>query len=80
MTADLESQVRQIAADVLEVPVAEVTPASSPETIAGWDSVRHLTLVLAIEEAIDLQFAPEEIEQMASIGAILATVSGRRDS
>jgi acyl carrier protein len=67
MSASLIDRVRGIAADVLEVPAAQISLHSSPETIDTWDSVHHLNLVLALEQEFGLQFEPEEIDQMKDI-------------
>ena len=71
MSASLFDRVRNIAADVLEVPATKLTADSSPETIETWDSVHHLNLVLALEQEFNLQFEPEEIDQMKNIQHIL---------
>jgi acyl carrier protein len=71
MTEPLVDRVRGIAADVLEVPATKIGPESSPETIDTWDSVHHLNLVLALEQEFNLQFEPEEIDQMKDIQQIL---------
>jgi acyl carrier protein len=77
MPALLLDRVRGIAADVLEVPAAKISPDSSPETIDAWDSVHHLNLVLALEQEFNLQFEPEEIDQMQDIRHILAILENR---
>ncbi len=64
----LLDRVRSIAADVLEVPLAQLTPDSSAETIESWDSVHHLNLVLALEQEFKIQFEPEEIDQLNNVG------------
>jgi acyl carrier protein len=71
MSAPLFDRVRTIAADVLEVPAVNISAESSPETIDTWDSVHHLNLVLALEQEFNLQFEPEEIDQMKDIQHIL---------
>jgi len=71
MSEPLLDRVRSIAADVLEVPTATITPATSPEDLDTWDSVHHLNLVLALEQEFNLQFEPEEIDQMKDIQHIL---------
>lgn len=71
MSAPLFDRVRAIAGDVLEVPASTISPDSSPETIETWDSVHHLNLVLALEQEFNLQFEPEEIDQMKDIQHIL---------
>ncbi len=58
-----------------EVPLAQINPDSSPQNIENWDSVRHLNLVLALEQDFSLQFEPEEIDQLNNVGEIVTVVS-----
>jgi acyl carrier protein len=71
MTAPLIDRVLRIAADVLEVPAANISLQSSPESLDTWDSVHHLNLVLALEQEFNVQFEPEEIDQMKDIQHIV---------
>jgi len=77
MSAELLEWVRRIAGDIFHLEPAQISGSSSPEEIAVWDSVQHLNLVLALEEAFSLQFEPEEMDQMKSIGQI-AEMVGRK--
>jgi acyl carrier protein len=77
MSAPLFERVRSIAADVLEVPATKISADSSPETIETWDSVHHLNLVLALEQEFNLQFEPEEIDQMKDIQHILEILGSK---
>jgi acyl carrier protein len=77
MTAVLFDRVRRIAADVLEVPEARITVDSSSENVETWDSVHHLNLTLALEQEFNLQFEPEEIDEMSNLRNILS-VLGRK--
>lgn len=70
-------RVREIAADILQVPAEQITPSSSPETIPSWDSVQHLNLVLALEQEFDLQFEPEEIDKMKNIEQLLDVLGSK---
>ena len=71
-------QIRSLAADVLGVDVSQLSASSSPETVDAWDSVQHLSLVLAFEQEFDIQFEPEEIEAMKTLGGIAAIVDRKR--
>jgi acyl carrier protein len=66
-----------VAADVLSVSPDLLSEHSSPKTVENWDSVRHLNLVLALEDRFAVQFAPEEMEQMESIGQITSLVEAK---
>jgi acyl carrier protein len=70
----LSDEVRQLAADIFSVPLEQVTLESSPDSIGNWDSLQHLNLVLGLEQAFQLEFAPEEIERMVTIETIVALV------
>jgi len=77
MSSSHTERVRQIAADVFNLPLAQITPETSPQTVEHWDSVQHLNLVLALEQELGLEFLPEEIEQMKNVGAIVTLVDGK---
>lgn len=74
---DLMNQVCGIAADVFQVDPSRLSAQSSPETVEAWDSVQHLNLVLALETNFGLQFEPEEMDRMNSIGQIAALLENK---
>jgi acyl carrier protein len=78
MTNDVLGQVRQIVADIFNVDPREVTSASSPETIETWDSLQHLNLVVALEQAFEVELVPEEIEQMLSVESIVTLLRAKQ--
>jgi acyl carrier protein len=70
-----QDRVRQIIADVLEVPVARLRDDMAPDTTPGWDSLRHLDLVTALEDELSIQFAPEDVDSMRCVGDVLHAVA-----
>ena len=75
MNEQILRRVREIAGDVLTV---EVTADSSPATVESWDSVKHLNLMLALEEEYGFQFLPEEMDEAKSVGDIAKLVAAKR--
>ena len=73
--SSLASRIYGIASDVFNVPISQIGPESSPETIESWDSVHHLNLILALEQAFNLQLEPVEIDRMNSMNAVFAILS-----
>lgn len=80
MTTSVADTVLTIASDVLGVPANQVTLDASPQSVANWDSVQHLNLVLAVEQAFDLTFEPEELDRMKSLRDVVALVQEKRAS
>jgi acyl carrier protein len=56
----MEADLRQLMADVFGVDVGQITEDASIDTIDAWDSVRHLNLVLALEERFAVSFTEQE--------------------
>jgi len=71
---DVADRIRSIVAAVLRVPADTLADTTSPDTVAGWDSLNHMQLVLALEEEFGVQFAVDDMEAMYDVGAIVATV------
>jgi acyl carrier protein len=70
-----ESRLKQIVADVLEVDLDRVDSDLSMDTVEGWDSLRHMHLVLAIEEELDVTIPDEEAANITSWPLIKLVVS-----
>jgi len=73
----VEQRVRQTIADVLGLPVEEITAASSRKNTAEWDSFKHVEVIMAIESEFNARFSVEEIEAFKSCGDILKAVAAR---
>jgi acyl carrier protein len=54
-------------AAVLSLPEEELHDDASPDSIPSWDSVAHLNIVVAVEEAFGTSFSPEETMEMTSV-------------
>ena len=45
---DVEQRVRSVLADVFGLDAAAIGPDTSTDTVEGWDSLHHLTVVLSL--------------------------------
>ena len=55
--------------------VTRLSESDSPETIDGWDSMNHLSLMLALEDEFGVSFDAEDIANLVSVGAIRRRLS-----
>ena len=74
----MRQKVFEIVARIMGVPVEAVTSESSPETLANWDSLRHMKLILAIEESLDIQFNDEDIVSIMNVQDLLSRLEAKR--
>lgn len=74
MTDEIEERVRGVLVDVFGLDAAEVGPDTSMDTVEAWDSLQQLSVVLALEEELELSFTDDETVEMVSFPLIVATV------
>lgn len=61
-----ENKLKDVIAAMLRVPATEIGPESSMDTIDSWDSLRHMNLVLALEEEFGVFVPDEEAAEITS--------------
>ena len=71
-------RLRRIFADVFGVEQASVNEGTSTQTLAAWDSISHIGLMLAVEAEFVVQFEPGEIGQLNSFQAIATRLAAAR--
>jgi acyl carrier protein len=77
MTEDeIYSRLQEIFDNVFMEQV-KVTPMLSAKDVEEWDSVQHVSLVLAIEEAFGLRFRVGEVEATKNVGDLANLIASR---
>ena len=66
-----------IVADVLEVDADQLADTASPATLGNWTSIRHLQLVVTLEEVYGLSFSRNEIKAFRTIGDIRSALTAK---
>lgn len=66
----IEVRLRRVMAAVFPVDVVDLKDTDSTATIAEWDSVGHLQLMMALEAEFGIAFSPDEMAELTSLGAI----------
>ena len=62
------ARLQPIFQEVLENPTLEVVRESNAMTVDGWDSLAHVNLIAAVEEAFGVRFALGELEELRCVG------------
>ena len=65
--AGVQDKVKQIIVDQLGVEESEVTPNSSFVDDLGADSLDRVELIMAFEEAFDIEIPDEQAEKIATV-------------
>jgi acyl carrier protein len=73
----VDEKVEGLLADVLQVPAAEITDDLSMKDVEAWDSLKHMELVVSLEQTFGLQLTFDEIVAMQSVGEIKRVMRGK---
>lgn len=71
----MEARLKAVLAATLNVPAEQIDVNASPATIAQWDSLKQMQVMLAVEDEFGVQFADDDIHQLTSYSAILSRLA-----
>ncbi len=67
----MEEQVKRIMADVLDLDDGAIDENTGRDNVDAWDSMKHITLCLALEEEFKVSFEVQEIETITTYADVL---------
>ncbi len=71
----MREDLKEVLENVLDVD--SISESDSAKTVRNWDSVRHLNLILALEERFGISFEADEIPELVSVRAIAHAIDRR---
>ena len=74
----MKTKILKIMSEVFEMDTHDFPSIVNQEEIDVWDSLRHLNLIVELEEAFEVSYDPEEISQMTSLDKILEVTNSKK--
>ncbi len=74
MKNNIKMMITDIMAAVFELENNLIDEKTSVESLEAWDSLKHLQLIVAIEEEFDIEIPDEKVLQMKNYQTVLDTV------
>ena len=76
MTSDIHGQLQAVFQEVFTDDL-ELRDDLTADNVEGWDSLRHITLIYAIEDEFGIEFAQEEMVDMANVGELKRRIAAK---
>tara|TARA_Y100000590_G_C15167323_1_gene805966 strand:+ start:214 stop:456 length:243 start_codon:yes stop_codon:yes gene_type:complete len=80
MKSTLKKKIVEVMSAVFEVSPKFINEASSPDTIKSWDSLKHMNLIIALEEAFEIEFTDSETVELINFKLIHEIISQHLES
>lgn len=73
----MEDKVKALLAEALKIPTASITDDLAMKDVEAWDSLKHMELVVSLEETFDIELTFDEIVAMQSVRDIKRVLRDR---
>ena len=70
MAKNVNERIKDTMAAVFNIPVKKISNASSRDNIKNWDSIKHLQLIMALEEEFNVTIDEEHAAEMLNYSLI----------
>ncbi|MCO6437480.1 MAG: acyl carrier protein [Phycisphaerae bacterium] len=67
---ELDARLLELAGEVLEIDPQELGPDDGIGRTAGWTSLAHLNLIVAIEETFDIRLPTSRLPELTTLGKL----------
>ena len=75
MAKNVNERIKDTMAAVFNMPVKKISNASSRDNIKNWDSIKHLQLIMALEEEFNVTIDGEHAAEMLNYSLIQNTIN-----
>ena len=77
---ELKNRLFGIMIDVFQVKKSQINMETKPESIKEWDSLKHVLLLMAIEEEFEFRFTDDEMIKCNDAKSIWDVISKKSRS
>jgi acyl carrier protein len=63
---------------VFKDPDLAISPATTAADIDGWDSMTHVSLIVAAEQTFGIRFRASEMDGLQDVGGLAALIAAKR--
>ena len=68
MPDQIDEQLTEIFHDLFGDDTLVLTPQTTAADVRGWDSIKHISLIVAIEERFGIKWKTAEIDSLKNVG------------
>lgn len=74
---DTYKKLTKVFREVFDDDSIELTPETTANDIDDWDSIEHINLIDAVEDAFGMRFQMREVSGMKNVGEMVQIIESR---
>lgn len=72
--ADVYTGLTEVFHEVFGDDSIKLTPTTSAADIAGWDSIKMVTIIISVEQQFNVKLRSREVDQLKNVGDLATLV------
>ena len=76
---EIKIKVIDVISNVFNIEKSKINQKMDSNNMDGWDSLKHMNLIIALEEEFNINFQDFEIIQINSFKKIIEVITGRQN-
>lgn len=77
--SEITQKVTEIFRDLFEDESLIIGEQTTAADVEGWESLKHISLIEAVEEEFDIRFTMREVTGMKNVGEMLTIIEERME-
>jgi len=73
----VDETVENLLSEVLQIPAPKITEDLTMKDVDAWDSLKHMELIVSLEQSFGIELSFDEIVSMRSVGEIKRVLKER---
>lgn len=69
-----KEKIFNIIATIMGVERSMLSEQTTAKDVIGWDSLKHMRMIMALEREFGIKFKPAQIVEMENVGVIIKAV------
>lgn len=75
--AEVRERLTGVFRDVFNNPSLDISDSTTANDVEDWDSLTHITLIVAAEKQFGVSFTTKEIKGLSNVGDFIELIAGR---
>lgn len=72
--AEILTELTELFREIFVNDEITLTPQTSAADLPGWDSMKHIEIIIAIEQKYAIRFSSRQVEALRSVGDLVAAI------
>jgi acyl carrier protein len=74
---EIQRKLSGVLQQVFDDPSLVFEDTTTANDVAGWDSVTHVSVIVAVEKAFAVRFSTKEVKSLANVGDFIRLIERR---